>query len=272
MSEDYFKEVGTLQPVMRTLLEREASRRSARFGLQRRDFLGSALGALAATSIVQQVPGFRSQLEAQDSYVPPTDDCYAELHAQHASFEHIGDSRDMDWQIIHATAHRQQATVAETVLNMLQVTQTLYCGFAVDQLTHMTQSATRARRANASDEQILVALIHDIGKVIGNANHPEIVGALARPYVSDNAYRSLRHHMEFQWQHYGDKVGMPTDGRTRYVDQPWYAECARFTDHWDQTSFDADYDTLPLAEFEPLVRQVFGRAPQTRSTNTEDCF
>lgn len=262
MSEDYFEDQGTRHPVMRTLLEREAQQRSARFGLPRRDLLNSALGALAATSIVQQIPRFRSRLEAQAGFVPPAEDCYAELQAQHATFTRIDASSALDWQMIEATARAQQATVADTVLDMLRVTQTLYCGFAVDQLTHMTQSATRARRANASDEQILVALIHDIGKVIGNANHPEIAGALARPCVSDDAYRSLRHHMEFQWQHYGQMVGVPTDGRKRYIDQPWYTACARFTDEWDQTSFDAKYDTLPLAEFEPLVREVLVVCPK----------
>ena len=154
---------------------------------------------------------------------------------------------------------------------MLRACATLYSGFGVDQLKHMTQTATRARRANASDELILVALIHDVAKVIGNANHAEMIGAIARPYVSNDAYQGLRHPMEFQWQHYGDKVGKPTDLRKRYVNAPWYADVARFTDEWDQTSFDPNYDTLPLSEFEPLLRQFFDRVPPLENRTAQDC-
>ncbi|HKU40857.1 MAG TPA: hypothetical protein VJR89_22000 [Polyangiales bacterium] len=272
MTDDYFRESGTKQPLMRALLDREAQLRSARFGLGRREFLGSAMGALAALHVLDQLPRFRSRLEAQDGFVAPSDDCYAELQASHATFASIDGSTALDWEIIQATAAAQQPAVVDTVLNMLRVTRTLFSGFAVDQLTHMTQSATRARRANAADEQVLVALIHDIGKVISNANHPEIIAALARPYVSDNAYRSLRHHMEFQWQHYGEKLQLPTDLRTRYVDEPWYAECALFSDEWDQTSFDSSYDTWPLEEFEPLVRQAFGRVPKVQARTADDCI
>jgi predicted HD phosphohydrolase len=49
--------------------------------------------------------------------------------------------------------------------------------------------------------------------------------------------------------------------RDRFKDHPWYDACARFCEAWDQASFDPDYDTLPLAAFEPLVRKIFSRTP-----------
>jgi len=30
-----------------------------------------------------------------------------------------------------------------------------------------------------------------------------------------------------------------------------------FTDGWDQTSFDPEYDTLPLSHFIPMIDRVF---------------
>jgi predicted HD phosphohydrolase len=33
----------------------------------------------------------------------------------------------------------------------------------------------------------------------------------------------------------------------------------RFCERWDQAAFDPDYETFPLAFFEPMVREVFGR-------------
>ena len=272
MNDDYFRADGSTQAFMRELVEREAAVRAPRFGLGRREFLSGTMGALAALSVIQQASRFRSRAEAQDGFVSPTEDCYAELAATHATFTSLASTTKLDWQIIQAAAHVQQRAVPEIVIGMLRVVETLSAGFGVTQLVHMTQTATRARRANASDELVLVALIHDIGKVISNANHPEIAGALARPYVSDDAYRSLRHHMEFQWQHYGDKLGLPTDLRERYVDQPWYEQTARFTDEWDQTSFDPEYASLPLEEFEPLIRSRFGRTPESRNRTADDCL
>lgn len=35
----------------------------------------------------------------------------------------------------------------------------------------------------------------------------------------------------------------------------------RFCDEWDQTSFDPEYDTLPLEHFIPMLERVMGRAP-----------
>jgi predicted HD phosphohydrolase len=33
----------------------------------------------------------------------------------------------------------------------------------------------------------------------------------------------------------------------------------KFTDEWDQTSFDPAYDTLPLEHFEPMIDRVFSK-------------
>ena len=45
--------------------------------------------------------------------------------------------------------------------------------------------------------------------------------------------------------------------REQFADHPAYERTVRFCDNWDQASFDPDYDTLPLAAFEPLVRELF---------------
>jgi predicted HD phosphohydrolase len=40
-----------------------------------------------------------------------------------------------------------------------------------------------------------------------------------------------------------------------------FERTAYFCEHWDQNSFDPNYDTLPLAAFEPMVRRLFAREP-----------
>ena len=62
--------------------------------------------------------------------------------------------------------------------------------------------------------------------------------------------------------YYFDKIGGNRDARTRYRGHPHFAAAAAFRERWDQCSFDPDYDTAPLAHFEPMVRRVL--APPRR--------
>lgn len=257
MHEDYFRKQGPRQAVMRQLLEREAALRAKRLGLERRTFLGGALGALAAFSIAEQTGSFLSRAEAQDGFEPPSEDCYAMLRDEHG----VGLDGALDWRKIEHAARVQQTATPDTILSMLRALDSLYGGFCVSQLTHATQTATRAVRANASDELVLLALIHDVGESLVSINHGEIAGALVRPHVSDGGYRAVRHHLEFQVKHYGDVVGVATDMRERYASEPWYPEAVKLTDDFDQLAFDPDYPSLPLEEFEPLIRTTFSRLP-----------
>ncbi len=271
-TEDYFLGTGSLQAAQRRLLEREAALRAPRFGLARRNFLGGAMGALAASAVLSQMPRFRSMAEAQEGFEPPTDDCYAEVEAAHAGFKQSDASSALDWEIIQSAARAQQAAVPHTVMNLLSTMSTLYAGAGISRLAHNLQTATRALRANASDETVLIALVHDAGEVVSGTNHAEVAAALLRPYVSSDSYYIVRTHMEFQLKHYGDKVLLPTDLRDRYLAQPWYARAVIFSDALDQLAFDPDYDTLPLAEFEPLVRTTFGRIPPHKNRPAEECL
>ena len=271
MTDDFFQEPSPKRVLMRWMLLREADDKGARFGIGRRGFLGSSMGAVAAVAIVDQAPAFASTAEAADGFRGPSENRYAEV-CERAQFRSLEGSSAADWDAIAGATRVQQPAVQETVLNMMRNLQGVHAGFLVDQDIHCTQTATRALRDNASDELVLCSLIHDVAKVISNANHPELVAAIARPYVSDDGYRILRHHMEFQWKHYGGHIGLPTTLRERYEGTSWYAAAAKFSDDYDQRSFDPDYDTLPLAEFEPLVREFFGKEPQRRSRTADDCL
>ena len=130
-------------------------------------------------------------------------------------------------------------------------------GFAVDQLVHSLQTATRAEEAGASDEVVVASLCHDIGKAVSVMNHPHIAAEILRPYVSDETYHMIQAHQDFQGRHYYEYLGQDPDARDKYEGEPWYDLAEQFADDWDQTSFDPDYPTKPLSHFEPLVRQVF---------------
>ena len=134
--------------------------------------------------------------------------------------------------------------------------------YQVSRLDHVLQSATRAERDGADTETIVTALLHDIGDIIGTANHSEVAAALLRPYVSEANYWIVKHHGLFQGYYYFGMYGKNRDERDRHRDNPHYEACIRFCAEWDQNCFDPAYPTQPLEHFEPMVREVFARNPR----------
>jgi len=152
--------------------------------------------------------------------------------------------------------------VADRVLALLRSMGELHQGFAVSQLDHCLQTATRAERDGADDDMIVAALCHDIGKTFSNMNHPAIAAEMLRPWVSDEAYWVVKYHQDFQGRHYYGRIGLDPEMRRRHLGHAYYESAERFADAWDQTAFDSDYPTEPLEHFEPLVRTVFARPPR----------
>jgi predicted HD phosphohydrolase len=181
-------------------------------------------------------------------------------HTQ-TDFTRMDESTREQWQVIGAATVAHQPNVARRVLDMLRSFEGVHLGFGVDQLHHMLQTATMARRANAADEIVLCALVHDIGKYISVANHGQIAAELLKPYVSRDAYHVVRTHQDFQGKHYYEHFGLDPTRRQLYTQEPWFELAQVFTDEWDQAAFDPAYKVLPLEEFEPLVHQFFGKWP-----------
>jgi predicted HD phosphohydrolase len=178
-------------------------------------------------------------------------------HAPATSFTRMDESTAEQWTVIGKESFANQRRVADRVLAMLRSLSEITDGFAVDQLTHSLQTATRAERAGADDELVVASLCHDIGKAVSVPNHPGIAAAILAPYVRDEVSEMIRAHQDFQGRHYYHHFGGDPDARERYRGEPWFALAERFADDWDQVAFDPDYDTLPLEHFEPKVREVF---------------
>jgi predicted HD phosphohydrolase len=176
------------------------------------------------------------------------------------TFTRMDESTAEQWMHIGTESIQNAVRVPERVLDMLRSLADITDGFAVDQLTHCLQTATRAKRAGADDEVVIASLCHDIGKAVSVPNHPAIAAAILKPYVRDEVYWMILAHQDFQGRHYYQHFGKDPQARAQYAGEPWYPLAERFADEWDQTSFDPDYDTMPLEDFEPLVRKVFGSA------------
>jgi predicted HD phosphohydrolase len=69
----------------------------------------------------------------------------------------------------------------------------------------------------------------------------------------------VEQHGLFQTYYYAHHSGGDRNAREKLRDHPWYQACTDFCARWDQCSFDPDYASLPLAVFEPKLREIFGR-------------
>jgi len=175
------------------------------------------------------------------------------------AFKRMDQSSIEEWMTIGREVTRRQATMPKIIKSMLTQLEEQVDGFQINQLQHCLQTATRAVRDGASEEVIVAALCHDIGKVISVDNHPAIAAEILKPYVSRETYEIVRTHQDFQGRHYYALMGKDPNARKQYENEPWYARAVQFTDEWDQSSFEAEYDTLPLSYFEPMIDRVFAQ-------------
>ena len=175
------------------------------------------------------------------------------------SFTSMDKGTAQQWQVIASEHKTLQQQVPDRIKKMLLQLADIEGGFNTNQLVHCLQTATRAERAGASEEMVLASLCHDIGKVISVPNHPAIAAEILKPYVSEETYWVILTHQDFQGRHYFQYLGLDPNSRQKHEGNPFFAMGERFADEWDQTSFDPDYDTLPLEHFEPLIERFFSR-------------
>ena len=123
------------------------------------------------------------------------------------TFTRMDQSTAEQWQVIMVETIENQPRVAERVLGMLDSLAEITDGFAVDQLAHSLQTATRAEEAGASDEVVVASLCHDIGKAVSVTNHPRIAAEIIKPYVDADIYHVIRAHQDFQGRHYYEYLG-----------------------------------------------------------------
>ncbi len=178
-----------------------------------------------------------------------------------ATFTRMQDGTAEDWAVIAKEHYENFKSTADRFIDLLKSLEKITVGFSVNQLHHCLMTATLARRSGASDEEIVIALCHDIGKAINIPNHGPIAAEMMRPYISENAYHVIYNHQAFQGEHYYEYLGAPTDLRKQWVDEPWYALAVKMVDEWDAPAFDPEFEVDSLESFEPLMRKIFHDKP-----------
>ena len=176
-----------------------------------------------------------------------------------ATFTRMQDSTAADWQKIGGEFMPFARQLPDRLIAHLKVLDGDYGGFPVDRYTHSLQTATRALKDGRDEEYVACALFHDIGDTLGTFNHFDIAAAILKPFVSAENHWMVQNHGIFQGYYFFHHIGLDRDLREQFRGHPSYERTAEFCDLYDNPAFDPKGETLPMSEFEPLVRRVFGQ-------------
>jgi len=172
------------------------------------------------------------------------------------SFTRMEDGTAEDWAFLESLESEFCAKLPDRVLDALEKLNDSFGGYQVTRYTHSLQAATRALRDGRDEEYVVTALVHDIGDDLAPYTHGEMVAAMLKPFVREELCWMVKHHGTFQLYFFGLLTGDDPNARDRWRNHPDFDLTAEFCERYDQTSFDPDYDTLPVGEFGPMVRRV----------------
>lgn len=182
---------------------------------------------------------------------------------ERAKFRQMKDGTAEDWAIIGTHFREFAPGVADRVLDHLRLLDGDFGGFPVDRLEHSLQTATRAHRDGRDEQYVVMALLHDIGDTLGSYNHPDVAAAIIKPFVREELHWICQNHGHFQGYYYFHYLGMDQNSREKFRGHEHFEACAEFCEKYDQAAFDPDYQSEPLAFFEPMVRRVMARPLKT---------
>ena len=174
-------------------------------------------------------------------------------------FTKMQDGTPEDWAVISAAHKEHFYKTPAHLMDMLRSLKDITGGFACDQLQHSLMTGTLARRDNGSEEEVAIALLHDIGKAVNIPNHGAIGAELIRPYVSEDAYHVIYNHQHFQGKYYYAYMGGDSELRNNFTKESWYDLAVKLVDRWDAPAFDPDFEVDSLESFEPLIQKMFAQ-------------
>lgn len=178
---------------------------------------------------------------------------------KYVSFTDMASGTAQDYAFLAEHESAFCAALPDRILAALEGLRSSFSGYKIDRLEHSLQTASRALRGGADIDWVVCALVHDLGDDLAPLNHDSLAASIVAPYVRAECTWVLKVHGIFQYKYYADKIGLDPEARQKYAGHEHYDKAVHFCGHWDQASFDPDYDTLPLSHFAPMVREVFSR-------------
>ena len=180
-----------------------------------------------------------------------------------ATFTRMEDSTAADWQAIGGEFMRFASRLPDRIITHLRLLENDYGGFPVDRYTHCLQTATRALKDGRDGEYVVCALLHDIGDTLGSYNHADIGATILQPFVSEENHWMVKHHGIFQGHYFFHHIGLDRDLREQFRTHPHFERTAEFCELYDNPAFDPKGETLPIAEFEPMLRRLMAQPRQS---------
>jgi len=179
-----------------------------------------------------------------------------------AKFTAMTEGTAEDWAAISRAGQAHRGRHVDRLVAHLILLDNDHGGFNVDRLEHSLQTATRAFKDGRDEEYVVCALLHDIGDILLPASHAELGAAILKPYVSEANHWMLEKHGIFQGYYFFHHLGLDRDMREQYRGHPHFEYTAQFCHLYDQSSFDPDYESMPLEAFVPMMQRVM-EAPKT---------
>lgn len=176
-----------------------------------------------------------------------------------AQFRAMSQSTRDEWQLIGRELERFAGRLPERLIAHLDLLRGDYGGFPVDRLEHCLQTATRAYQAGRDEEYVVCALLHDIGDTLGPYNHADVAAVIVEPFVSEANHWMIAHHGVFQGYYFFHFLGLDRDQREQFRGHPFFEKTEEFCRVFDQVAFDANFKSMPLRAFEPMLQRVFNR-------------
>lgn len=174
-----------------------------------------------------------------------------------ATFTSMQNSSAEDWRAIGAEFPAAARSLPDRVLAHLKLLDGDVGGFPIDRYQHSLQTATRALKDGRDEEYVVCALLHDIGDTLGSYNHFDIAAAILKPFVSEANLWMVQHHGIFQGYYFFHHIGLDRNLREQFRGHPHFNLTEEFCALYDNPAFDPNAETLPISEFEPMVRRVF---------------
>ena len=179
-------------------------------------------------------------------------------------FIQMKDGTKEDYLLLEKNEKRFIKEIPLRILKYMGTLSSTLDGYQVSRLEHSLQSATRALNDKASDEMIVATLLHDIGDEIAFHNHAEFAAAVLKPYVSEKTHWIIEKHGIFQLYYYAHHLGCNKNERGKYKGHKYFKDTIDFCENWDQKSFDPNFKSLTLKDFEPYVKRIFNRTPHSQ--------
>jgi predicted HD phosphohydrolase len=181
-----------------------------------------------------------------------------------AKFVQMKDGTKEDYLLLEKHEKKYIEGTADRLIKFMSGLSNTLEGYQITRLEHSLQSATRALNDKANDEMVVATLLHDIGDELAPLNHSEYAAAVLKPYVSKKTHWIIEKHGEFQMYYYAHHLGGNRNQRDKYKGHKYYNDTVDFCENWDQKSFDPNFKSLPLKEFEPMVKKIFSRKPYSQ--------